>query len=81
MGVMSVALLTGIVASGFSSQMSRRKQIVEAEIADALSDGIISEEEEQQIEQLRKKLNLSEEHVNSITEMLKHEKKDDKKTS
>ena len=81
MGVMSVALLTGIVASGFSSQMSRRKQIVEAEIADALSDGIISEEEEQQIEQLRKKLNLSEEHVNSITEMLKHEKKDDKKTN
>ena len=81
MGVMSVALLTGIVASGFSSQMSRRKQIVEAEIADALSDGIISEEEEQQIEALRKKLNLSEEHVNSITEMLKHEKKDDKKTS
>ena len=61
--------------------MSRRKQIVEAEIADALSDGIISEEEEQQIEQLRKKLNLSEEHVNSITEMLKHEKKDDKKTN
>ena len=81
MGVMSVALLTGIVASGFSSQMSRRKQIVEAEIADALSDGIISEEEEQQIEALRKKLNLSEEHVNSITEMLKHEKKDDKKTN
>jgi len=61
--------------------MSRRKQIVEAEIADALSDGIISEEEEQQIEALRKKLNLSEEHVNSITEMLKHEKKDDKKTN
>ena len=81
MGVMSVALLTGIVASGFSSQMSRRKQIVEAEIADALSDGIISEEEEKQIEELRKKLNLSEEHVNSITEMLKHEKKDDKKTN
>ena len=81
MGVMSVALLTGIIASGFSSQMTRRKQIVEAEIADALSDGIISEEEEQQIEQLRKKLNLSEEHVNSITEMLKHEKKDDKKTN
>ena len=46
MGVMSVALLTGIVASGFSSQMSRRKQIVEAEIAEALSDGVISEEEE-----------------------------------
>jgi voltage-gated potassium channel len=74
MGVMSVALLTGIVASGFSSQMSRRKKIVEAEIAEALSDGVISEEEEKHIEELRKKLNLSEEHVNSITEILKHEK-------
>ena len=74
MGVMSVALLTGIVASGFSSQMSRRKQIVEAEIAEALSDGVISEEEEKHIEELRKKLNLSEEHVESITEILKHER-------
>ena len=69
-----VALLTGIVASGFSSQMSRRKKIVEAEIAEALSDGVISEEEEKHIEELRKKLNLSEEHINSITKILKNEK-------
>ena len=74
MGVSTVALLTGIVASGFSNQMSRRKEIVEAEITAALSDGIISEEEEKNIEKLRKKLNLSEEHINSITEVLKHEK-------
>ena len=74
MGVSTVALLTGIVASGFSNQMSRRKEIVEAEIEAALSDGVISEEEQQHIEELRKKLNLSEEHINSITEVLKHEK-------
>ena len=46
----------------------------EAEIAEALSDGVISEEEEKHIEELRKKLNLSEEHVESITEILKHER-------
>ena len=74
MGVCSVALLTGIVASGFSNQMSRRKEIVEAEIAEALSDGVISEEEQKHIDELRKKLNLSEEHVNSITEILQHER-------
>ncbi len=74
MGVCSVALLTGIVASGFSNQMSRRKDIVEAEIAEALSDGVISEEEQKHIDELRKKLNLSEEHVNSITEILQHER-------
>tara|TARA_B100001173_G_C15966855_1_gene538205 strand:- start:377 stop:1291 length:915 start_codon:yes stop_codon:yes gene_type:complete len=73
MGVMSVALLTGIVASGFSNQMSRRKEIVEAEIAEALSDGVITKEEEKHIDELRKKLNLSEDHVNSITEMLRRE--------
>ena len=74
MGVSTVALLTGIVASGFSNQMSRRKEIVEAEIEAALSDGVISEEEEKHIDELRKKLNLSEEHISSITEVLKHEK-------
>ena len=74
MGVCSVALLTGIVASGFSNQMSRRKEIVEAEIAEALSDGVISEEEQKHIDELRKKLNLSEEHVTSITEILQHER-------
>ena len=74
MGVFSVALLTGIVASGFSNQMSRRKKILETEITEALSDGVISEEEEKQIDELRKKLNLSQDHINTITEVLKKEK-------
>ena len=78
MGVSTVALLTGIVASGFSNQMSRRKEIVEAEIQSALSDGIISEDEEKSIDDLRKKLNLSEDHVNSIMEIMKHEKSKEK---
>ena len=79
MGVSTVALLTGIVASGFSNQMSRRKEIVEAEIQSALSDGIISEDEEKSIDELRKKLNLSEDHVNSIMEVMKHEKSKENK--
>ena len=79
MGVSTVALLTGIVASGFSNQMSRRKEIVEAEIQSALSDGIISKDEEKSIDELRKKLNLSEDHVNSIMEVMKHEKSKEKK--
>ena len=47
---------------------------IEAEIAEALSDGVISEEEQKHIDELRKKLNLSEEHVTSITEILQHER-------
>ena len=39
-----------------------------------LTELICNQEEEKNIEKLRKKLNLSEEHINSITEVLKHEK-------
>ena len=62
MGVFAVALLTGIVAQAFANQRAQKAAILEAEINDALSDGVISEEEAQKIEKLRKELNLSPEH-------------------
>ena len=42
MGVCTVALLTGIVASAFANQRAQKAAILEAEISQALSDGVIS---------------------------------------
>jgi len=75
MGVCTVALLTGIVASAFSNQMARREAIFEAEINAAMSDGIITTDEKLHIEALRARFNIPEEHAKTILGLLS-EKKD-----
>ena len=66
MGVCVVALLTGIVATGFTNQISMRRNQLEAEINSALSDGILSTDELAHIEELRKQLNISEDDLTVI---------------
>ena len=75
MGVCVVALLTGIVANAFANQVARRKAILEAEVANALLDGEISDQEQEKIESLRKRFDLSEDHVDAIIEVFKDTKK------
>jgi voltage-gated potassium channel len=70
MGVMTVALLTGIVANAFANQVQRRNSIFEAEIVHALADGEISEEEAAKIEALRKRYDLSDEHAKAVIEIM-----------
>jgi len=74
MGVCTVALLTGIVASAFANQRAQRTAILEAEINQALSDGVISDDEAKKIEKLRKELNLSPEHSRSLINILSEKK-------
>ena len=74
MGVCTVALLTGIVASAFANQRAQRTAILEAEINQALSDGVISDMEAKKIEKLRKELNLSPEHSRSLMKVLSEKK-------
>jgi voltage-gated potassium channel len=74
MGVCTVALLTGIVASAFANQRAQKTAILEAEINQALSDGIISDDEAQKIETLRKELNLSPEHSKKVMDILSDKK-------
>lgn len=75
MGVCTVALLTGIVASAFSNQMARREAIFEAEINAAMSDGIVTLDEKQHIEELRERFNIPEEHASAIFALLAEGKK------
>ena len=74
MGVCTVALLTGIVASAFANQRAQKAAILEAEISQALSDGVISDDEAKKIEKLRKELNLSPEHSKSLVDILSEKK-------
>ena len=53
----------------------RRNQL-EAEITSALSDGVISKEERQKIENLRQRLNISEEDALAITSYLSGKARD-----
>ena len=75
MGVCVVALLTGIVATGFTNQVSMRRNQLEAEITSALSDGVISKDERKKIEDLRRQLNISEEDAVSIINYMSREAK------
>ncbi len=58
-GVGMVALPAGILASGFSDQIRRRREAFNAEIESALEDGVISEIEEEELAALRKRLRIS----------------------
>ena len=75
MGVCVVALLTGIVATGFTNQVSMRRNQLEAEITSALSDGLISKDERKKIEDLRQRLNISEQDALAIISYLSLEAK------
>lgn len=66
MGVCTVALLTGIVANSFSSQLSRKKAAFRAEVIKALQDGKITHEEQEGLKRLRDEFNLSPQHADAI---------------
>ncbi len=71
MGVCVVALLTGIVATAFSNQISRRQDIFEAEIVAALSDGVITKDEMDRIAAMQQELGMSDEHAKAVIELLR----------
>jgi len=66
LGVCTVAMLTGIVASAFSNQLARRKVIFETELREALADGELSEQEQRQLESLKLEFNLSDDQVQAL---------------
>jgi voltage-gated potassium channel len=66
LGVSTVAMLTGIVASSFSNQMARRRMIFEEQLEEAYLDGILTEEELEMLEELQARFGLSDEEVESM---------------
>ena len=58
-GLGMVALPAGILASGFSNALHRRRTQLQDKVADILSDGMITEEEEEEMATLLQNLNLN----------------------
>ncbi|HIG91031.1 MAG TPA: ion transporter [Methylococcaceae bacterium] len=77
-GVCTVAMLTGIVASSFATQMARRRVVYESQLREAYKDGILSDEEKKTLLKLRTDFNLSEEQIKSITQQVEDEIKQSK---
>jgi voltage-gated potassium channel len=74
LGVCMAAIMTGIVASAFSNQMSRKKAAFGQQLREALADGIVTEEEEQVLERLKRQYRLSDDTVKSMMEEIRIEK-------
>ena len=66
LGIGMAALPAGIIASGLNDQIHRRKASLTREFRKALEDGKICEQEEEDIEKLRKELGISIKLANEI---------------
>jgi len=75
-GVVVVALITGIVASSFNSQMERRKIIFEDQVRQALIDGVLDQNEKDALESLRKRFGMSKRRAEELINQLEVERND-----
>ena len=74
LGVCMAAIMTGIVASAFSNQLSRKKAAFGQQLREALADGVVTDAEQEVLERLRRQYRLSEETVRSIMEEIRKER-------
>jgi len=65
-GIGTVALPAGILASGFSEQLRRNRAAFSEEVSEALEDGVVSADEQIQLETMRETLGLSSEEADLI---------------
>jgi voltage-gated potassium channel len=72
-GVSTVAILTGIVASSFANQVARRKAIYEKELRVAYEDGVLSPEEQKILAELQERFDLGDELVQALKDEIKAE--------
>ena len=66
LGVATVAMFTGIIASSFSRQIARRRVIFEQELEKAYEDGVLSKDEDAFLTELKTRFDLSDEEVESM---------------
>lgn len=74
LGVATLAIFSGIVATSFSNQLARKKAIYERQLRESLSDGILDEKEVQLLESLQSEFGLSDEMVAEIARQVKYKK-------
>ena len=74
LGIALAAILTGVVATAYTTQVERREVLLEIQIREVLEDGIVTEEERMKLEELKVKLGMSDEKVEAITRQVREEK-------
>jgi voltage-gated potassium channel len=68
LGLCMAAILTGIVASAFANQMSRKKSSYQAQLRQVLGDGVVSDEEKAALKRLQIQFRLSDKEVQTMME-------------
>ena len=68
LGVSTVAMFTGIIASSFSNRVARRRMIFEEELEIAYEDGVLNDQEERVLKEMIERFDLSEEEVTEMTQ-------------
>ncbi len=67
------AILTGVVATAYTTQVERREAIYEMKIREALADGVVTDEEAANLESLRRQFGMSEQQVEIIARQVREE--------
>lgn len=73
LGVCMAAIMTGIVASAFSNQLSRKKAAFGQQLRQALADGVVSEAEQETLDRLRRQYRLTEQQVQAMMDEVRKE--------
>jgi len=75
LGVCMAAIMTGIVASAFANQMSRKKSSFQAQLRQVMADGVVSEAEKESLKRLQLQFRLSDKEVQTMMEQAQAGKK------
>ena len=73
-GIALAAILIGVVATAYTSQVERRTVMFEMEMREVLADGVIDEDERKKLERLKSDLGMTNEQVEAIAQQVKDEK-------
>jgi voltage-gated potassium channel len=69
------AILTGVVATAYTTQVERREAVYEIQIREALADGVITGEEAAHLEKLKAQFGMTDEQVDAIAQQVRAENK------
>lgn len=68
------AILTGVVATAYTTQVQRRESLYEQQVREALKDGVVTDEEKAHLKKLQADFGMSDEQVEAIAEQVEEEK-------
>ena len=71
--LMLAAILTGVVATAYNAQVTRREAQYEMLVREVLEDGIVTDEEQKELDVLKKKFGMTDAQVEMIAEQVRVE--------